>query len=114
MDLIYIETCFFISLILLVTYPCYYLKSNKILLPVESTTEKLVASFQVALYRQQQANPDKKLYSPEEMETFSDEHSPGLYQQILNCITREKTSTNRRNLQQQRAVSLMHILAYFR
>ncbi|KAL9965000.1 hypothetical protein ACROYT_G028723 [Oculina patagonica] len=80
----------------------------------ESTIEKLVPSFQAALYRQQQAHPDKKLYSSEEMEKFSDLHSPGLYQQILNSISNKKTSTKRRNLQQQRAVSLMHIIAYFR
>ena len=72
-------------------------------------------SFQKALYRQQNTNPTQRIYSPEEMKLFTNVHSPGLFQMMLDCISGNKNlKDKRKELQEQRVVSLLHIIAYFR
>jgi len=72
-------------------------------------------SFQKAFYKQQNTNPTQRIYSPEEMKLFTDVHSPGLFQMMLDCISRNKNlKDKRKELQEQRVVSLLHIIAYFR
>lgn len=70
-------------------------------------------TFQHALYQhyQEEGTP---LYSPTLMRDFSEEHSPGLFNKLLNSILKEDTSKERQQLQEQRTVVLLHIIAYFR
>ena len=84
---------------------------------LESTIDRQVEAFQKALYQHQHSTPDQKLYSSEEMRKFADKHSPGLFPKLMNCITGkrwESVTSKRRELQEQRVVSILHILAYFR
>ena len=82
---------------------------------LESSIDRKIEEFQKALYRHQVSNPDTKLYDPSTMKQFADEHSPGLFEDLLRCVTgRRSLSDKRKELQQQRVVSLLHILAYFR
>jgi len=73
-------------------------------------------SFQKALYKQQNTNPTQRIYSPKEMKLFTDVHSPGLFQMLLDCIQsgNKNLKDKRKELQEQRVVSLLHIIAYFR
>ena len=72
-------------------------------------------SFQKVLYKQQNTNPTQGIYSLEEMNLFADEHSPGFFQMMLDCISGIKNlKDKRKELQEQRVVSLLHIIAYFR
>ena len=81
----------------------------------ESTIDKKLEEFQKALYRHQITTPDIKIYDPHDMQKFTDKNSPELFQDILTCITGGKILTEkRRQLQEQRAVALLHIFAYFR
>jgi hypothetical protein len=48
------------------------------------------------------------------MRDFVEEHAPGLFDRMLNTILKDSTSKERRHLQEQRTVALLHILAYFR
>ena len=49
------------------------------------------------------------------MKQFVNKNSPGLFQDLLTRVTGGKSlSENRRKLQEQRVVALLHILAYFR
>ena len=94
-------------------YGILYLKIQ--LLLSESTIDKKLEEFQKALYRHQITTPDIKIYDPHDMQKFTDKNSLGLSQDILNCITGGKILTEkRRQLQEQRAVALLHIFAYFR
>jgi len=82
---------------------------------LESTIEKKIEEFQKALYRHQTSSPEEKLYNPEAMKQFTNKNSPGLFQDLLNCITRsENLSKQRKELQEQRVVSLLLVIAYFR
>ena len=59
--------------------------------------------------------PDIKIYDTDSMKQFVNKNSPGLFQDLLTCVTGGKSlSENRRKLQEQRVVALLHILAYFR
>ena len=81
----------------------------------ESTVYKKLDAFQKALYRHEVASPDIKIYNPGTMKQFVDKYSPALFQDLFSCITGGKSlSSKRRELQEQRVVSLLHILAYFR
>lgn len=81
----------------------------------ESIIEKKIEEFQKALYRHQTSSPEEKLYNPEAMKQFTNKNSPGLFQDLLNCITRsENLSKQRKELQEQRVVSLLLVIAYFR
>jgi len=81
----------------------------------ESTIEKKLEAFQKALYRHQITIPDQKIYNLEAMNQFTDKNSPGLFEDILNCLSGRKSSSNRRReMQEQRVASLLHIMAYFR
>jgi len=82
---------------------------------LESTIDKKLEEFQKALYRHQVTTPDIKIYDTDSMKQFVNKNSPGLFQDLLTCVTGSKTlSENRRKLQEQRVVALLHILAYFR
>lgn len=50
------------------------------------------------------------------MHDFAEEHAPGLYDKIFNAISRtdSRLSKERRELQHQRTVVILHTLAYFR
>ncbi|CAH3108737.1 unnamed protein product [Porites lobata] len=81
----------------------------------ESTIDKKLEEFQKALYRHQVTTPDIKIYDTDSMKQFVNKTSPGLFQDLLTCVTGGKSlSENRRKLQEQRVVALLHILAYFR
>ena len=81
----------------------------------ESTIEKKLEAFQKALYRHQMTTPEQKIYHPETMKQFTDKNSPGLFEDILNCLSGGKSlSSRRKEIQEQRVVSLLHIIAYFR
>lgn len=81
----------------------------------ESTIDKKLEEFQKALYRHQVTTPDIKVYDTDSMKQFVNKNSPGLFQDLLTCVTGSKNlSDNRRKLQEQRVVALLHILAYFR
>ena len=56
------------------------------------------------------------LYGVSEMRTFAELHTPGLFNVFLNIILRKDSrfSEDRRHLQEQRTVALLHILTYFR
>lgn len=82
---------------------------------LERHFEELVASFQLALYHHYE-NEGRSLYQPHDMKAFAEKNSPGLYNMILNAITRDdaRLKKNRGKNQEQRTVALLHILAYFR
>lgn len=81
----------------------------------ESAIEKKLEAFQKALYRHQITTPEQKIYTPEAMKQFTDKNSPGLFEDILNCLSVGKSlSSRRKEMQEQRVVSLLHIMAYFR
>ena len=81
----------------------------------ESTIEKKLEAFQKALYRHQMTKPEQKIYNPETMKQFTDKNSPGPFEDILNCLSGGKSlSSRRKEIQEQRVVSLLHIIAYFR
>lgn len=85
------------------------------LLLAEIPFETLVAQFQLALYRHY-SRGGENLYSPHRMRVFAETHAPGLFDRILNSITRvdPRLSDERNSLQMQRSVALLHILSYFR
>jgi len=55
------------------------------------------------------------LYVLSEMKTLAELHTTELFNATLNIILVEESrlSVDRRNLQEERAVALLHILAYF-
>ena len=67
----------------------------------------------IIIYNEKQ---NSSLYSPTEIKSFVQTHSPGLWKNLLSAITnyRAPLTTNRNDLQQKRMVALLHILAYFR
>ncbi|XP_048584884.1 uncharacterized protein LOC116604121 isoform X3 [Nematostella vectensis] len=77
--------------------------------PVDETFDEQVGKFQIALFRHYDAE-SAPLYDPATMRDFAEKNAPGLYSTILNSITRCKHSA----LQEQRTVTLLHTLAYFR
>ena len=70
-------------------------------------------AFQLALFQHNQED-QSPLYSPALMRDFAEEHASGLYDMLLNAIIHNNTSPERRQLQEQRTVALLHIIAYFR
>jgi len=80
----------------------------------ENSFETLVQEFQSALYQHYDEEDQCPLYNPTVMRDFVQEHSPGLFDMILNSILKPETSKDRRYLQEQRTVVLLHIIAYFR
>ena len=72
----------------------------------ESTIEKKLEAFQRALYRHQMTTPDQKIYNPEAMKQFTDKNSPGLFEDILDCLSGGKSlSSSSKEMQEQRVVS---------
>lgn len=73
--------------------------------------EQLVQQFQAALY-----HTKTPLYDTQQMKTFSEKHAPGLWEIIFKAISRNdnRLSEDHANIQRQRVVVLLHILAYFR
>ena len=88
---------------------CFY---NSI---TENSFDKLVADFQLALYRHYEEKKEP-LYHPVLMRDFSEENAPGLFETLLQSILRDddRLSKDDRSLQEQRTVVLLHTLAYFR
>ena len=81
----------------------------------ESSIKNKSEAFQKALYRHQLTTPDQKMYNPEAMKQLTDINSPGLFEDIRNCLSGGKSLFSRRKeIQEQRVVSLLHIMAYFR
>lgn len=69
----------------------------------ESKIDKKLEEFQKALYRHQPTTPDTKNYDPDAMQQFTDKNSPGLFQDLLTCITEGRSLTEkRRQLQEDR------------
>lgn len=56
------------------------------------------------------------LYNPKLMRAFADQASPGLYDIIIDSITRDdhRVQKQRKDILEQRTVVLLHTLAYFR
>lgn len=81
----------------------------------EASLETLVDNFQRAVSNHYE-DGGPPLYNVQTMRNFTEKHSPGLYNRILNSITRQdsRTSHDRKVLQEQRTVALLHIIAYFR
>ncbi|CAH3113680.1 unnamed protein product [Porites lobata] len=79
----------------------------------KSTIDKKLEEFQKALYRHQVTTPDIKIYDTDSMKQFVNKNSPGLFQDLLTCVTGGKSlSENRRKLQEQRVVAAIHVTAY--
>ncbi|XP_048588988.1 uncharacterized protein LOC116621555 isoform X2 [Nematostella vectensis] len=74
----------------------------------------MITQFQSSLYEYYETNEGPPLYSPALMRDFVEEHACGLYKIILNLIIKDTTSKERKQLQEQRTVAILHILAYFR
>ena len=57
-----------------------------------------------------------KLYQPSQMKKFSDQHAPGLFDILLQSISRhdDRMSADHHDVQLQRLIALLHILEYFR
>ena len=49
-----------------------------------------------------------------DMIAFTNQFSPGLYEMVLNSITRDNTSYDRYVLQEKRACAILHSLVYYR
>ena len=61
-------------------------------------------------------NTGLPLYEVTAMKKFTELHAPGLFNAVLKTIHQEdsRLSEDRRYLQEQRTVALLHIIAYFR
>jgi len=60
-------------------------------------------------------NGGLRLYDPVEMEKFSNEHAPGLFNALLATISDGKdVSKKRKETQKIRTVAVLHQLSYFR
>ncbi|XP_078364173.1 uncharacterized protein LOC144648517 [Oculina patagonica] len=81
----------------------------------ENSFDKLVANFQIALYRHCEEKKEP-LYHPGAMREFAEKYAPGLFNMLLQSILRDddRLSNDDRSLQEQRTVVLLHTLAYFR
>lgn len=86
-----------------------------ITLVAETSFANLVEKFQLALYRHY-SKGGENLYDPQKMKEFAETHARGLFDKILHSITRTdpRLSGERKSLQVQRTVALLHILSYFR
>ena len=96
---------------------CYQYSHNVYsILLLENTLDKQVKKFQLSSYHRYNGKQNSSLYSPTEMKSFVQTHSPSLWENLLSDITnyRAPLTTNRTDLQQKRMVALLHILAYFR
>ena len=61
-------------------------------------------------------NSGQTLYDAADMRKYSETHAPGLFDVRLSSILRDdsRLSVERKTLQEQRAVALLHIMIYFR
>ncbi len=82
---------------------------------LENSIDKQVKKLQLSLYHHY-SDQNSPLYSPAEMKSFVQNHSPGLWENLLSAITNDRAplTADRADLQQKRMVALLHILAYFR
>jgi len=82
----------------------------------EPTFSKHIQQFHRAL-NEHYSKGGKHLYDPGEMESFCDQHAPGLfgllYKSILND-EKDKPSKKRVEMQKTRVVSLLHNFSFFR
>ena len=53
----------------------------------------------------------QKLYDPKEMRKFTEKFAPGLFERVLEIIS---ANNSREQLQQQRAVALLHQMSFFK
>ncbi|KAI8513663.1 hypothetical protein Bbelb_079870 [Branchiostoma belcheri] len=76
----------------------------------------LVGEFQLALYRAQVNDKELRLYDPDRMEAFANKHAPGLWDNLLDSITRTDQRLDPENLGKQRkkVVTILYDLAYTR
>ena len=94
--------------------------SNKInieehLFFLEPSLQKMMETFQKALSSYYE-NSGQTLYDAADMRKFSETHAPGLFDVLLSSILRDdsRLSEERKTLQEQRTVALLHIMSYFR
>ena len=82
----------------------------------DTSFSTLFKQFHTALTRHY-ANGGISLYDPSKMESFCEEHSPGIFQDIYEAIfndDKRTPSSKRRNLQRTRVVAVLHNLGFFR
>ena len=75
----------------------------------------MMETFQKALSSHYE-NSGQTLYDAADMRKFSETHAPGLFDVLLSSILRDdsRLSEERKTLQEQRTVALLHIMTYFR
>jgi len=82
----------------------------------DTSFSTLFKQFHKALTRHY-ANGRASLYDPSKMESFCDEHSPGMFEEIHEAIfndDKREPSAKRRSLQRTRVVAVLHNLSFFR
>lgn len=82
---------------------------------LEPSLQKMMETFQKALSSHYE-NSGQTLYDAADMRKFSETHAPGLFDVLLSSILRDdsRLSEERKTLQEQRTVALLHIMTYFR
>ena len=89
--------------------------NNEHLYFLEPSLQKMMETFQKALSSHYE-NSGQTLYDAADMRKFSETHAPGLFDVLLSSILRDdsRLSEERKTLQEQRIVALLHIMTYFR
>ena len=89
--------------------------NNEHLYFLEPSLQKMMETFQKALSSHYE-NSGQTLYDAADMRKFSETHAPGLFDVLLSSILRDdsRLSEERKALQEQRIVALLHIMTYFR
>ncbi|KAK3722861.1 hypothetical protein QZH41_020447, partial [Actinostola sp. cb2023] len=80
------------------------------------TFKENVTKFHVALTSHYSENNNSNLYNPDDMKAFADKYAPGLFDEILGCISdkRGEISPKRKDQQRVRTVVILHNLSFFR
>lgn len=82
----------------------------------DTSFSTLFHQFHKALTRHY-ADGGENLYNPSKMESFCEEHAPGMFEDIFDAIFNNEKRTpsqKRRNLQKSRVVAVLHNLSFFR
>ena len=82
----------------------------------DTSFSTLFKQFHKALTRHY-ANGGASLSDPSKLESFCDEHSPGMFEEIHEAIfndDKREPSAKRRSLQRTRVVAVLHNLSFFR
>ena len=81
---------------------------------LEPSLQKMMETFQKALSSHYHSG--QTLYDAADMTKLSETHAPGLFDVLLSFILRDdsRLSEERKTLQEQRRVALLHIMTYFR